>query len=169
VLINYKRQIYLKEELIKKAKEKGIDVEDLIISALSKEDPQESVKLRMELAEKYMTEALEHLKKGDAIQASEKAYKVAEEVIKAFAEKFNLPEYQQALKEGRWYTYLLGKASNALANKLGNWVLDGWSNAYFLHVWGFHEAKLTTADITSYINRVKEMLNEAKKNKVLIE
>ena len=43
--------------------------------------------------------ALEHLKKGDAIQASEKAYKVAEEVIKAFAEKFNLPEYQQALRK----------------------------------------------------------------------
>jgi len=27
------------EELIKKAEEKGIDVEDLIISAMSKEDP----------------------------------------------------------------------------------------------------------------------------------
>ncbi|BDB99786.1 hypothetical protein SACC_28030 [Saccharolobus caldissimus] len=74
-----------------------------------------------------------------------------------------MAEYQQSLKEGRWYTYLLGKASNALAGKLGNWVLDGWSSAYFFHVWGFYEAKLTTADITSYIDRVKEMLNEAKK------
>lgn len=119
--------------------------------------------MRMELAEKYMAEALEYLNKGDAIQASEKAYKVAEEVVKALAEKYNLAEYQQSLKEGRWYTYLLGKASNTLAGKVGNWVLDGWSSAYFLHVWGFYEAKLTTADITSYIDRVKEMLNEAKK------
>jgi hypothetical protein len=41
--------------------------------------------------------------------------------------------------------------------------LDRWSIAYFLHVWGFHEAKLTTSDITSYLNRVKEMLEEAKR------
>lgn len=150
------------EELIRKAEEKGIDVEDLIILALSKEDPQEGIKLRMDLAERYMAEALEYLKKGDVIQASEKAYKVAEEVVKALAEKYNLIEYQQALKD-RWYTYLLGKASNSLANKLGNWVLDGWSSAYFLHVFGFHEAKLTTVDITSYVDKVKEMLNEAKK------
>lgn len=88
------------EELIRKAEEKGIDVEDLIILALSKEDPQEGIKLRMELAEKYMAEALEYLNKGDAIQASEKVYKVAEEVVKALAEKYNLAEYQQSLKEG---------------------------------------------------------------------
>jgi PaREP1/PaREP8 domain containing family protein len=64
------------EELIRKAEEKGINVEDLIIFALSKEDPREGVKLRLILAEKYMTEAEEYLKKGDATQASEKAYKV---------------------------------------------------------------------------------------------
>ncbi|MFP3203425.1 MAG: PaREP1 family protein, partial [Sulfolobus sp.] len=74
------------EELIKKAEEKGIDVEDLIIFALSKEDPSEGIKMRIELAKKYMAEAEEYLKKGDAVQASEKAYKVAEEVLKALAE-----------------------------------------------------------------------------------
>ena len=151
------------EELIKWAEEKGIDVEELILSALSRVDPKESIKLRIELAEKYMAEAFKYLSKGDAVQASEKAYKAAEGVVKALSEKFNLPEYQQAVKEGRWYTYTLGKASSTLSTKLGNWVLDGWSSAYFLHVWGFHEAKLTTSDITSYLNRVKEMLEEAKK------
>ncbi|BFI75696.1 PaREP1 family protein [Sulfurisphaera ohwakuensis] len=151
------------EELIKKAEEKGIDVEDLIISALSKDDPKEGIKLRLMLAERFMNEVDEYLKKGDPIQASEKAYKVAEEVVKALSEKFNLPEHQQAVKEGRWYAYLLGKASNSLAIKLGSWVSDGWSNAYFLHVWGFHEAKLTVDDLTSYVRRIREMLNEAKK------
>jgi len=58
------------DELIKKAEEKGIDVEDLIISAMSKEDPQGGIKLRLELAMKYMAEAEEYLKKGDAVQAS---------------------------------------------------------------------------------------------------
>jgi PaREP1/PaREP8 domain containing family protein len=110
-----------------------------------------------------MAEAFKYLDKGDAVQASEKAYKAADEVVKALSEKFNLPEYQRAVKEGRWYIYTLGKASSTLSTKLGNWVLDRWSIAYFLHVWGFHEAKLTTSDITSYLNRVKEMLEEAKR------
>jgi hypothetical protein len=151
------------EKLIKRAEEKGIDVEELILSALSRVDLKESIKFRIELAEKYMAEAFKYLDKGDAVQASEKAYKAAEEVVKALSEKFNLPEYQRAVKEGRWYNYMLSKASSTLSTKLGYWVLDGWSSAYFLHVWGFHEAKLTTSDNTSYLNRVKEMLEEAKR------
>jgi Archaeal PaREP1/PaREP8 family. len=79
----------------------GIDIEDLIITAMSRKDPQEGIKLRLTLARKYASEAEEYLKKGDSVQASEKVYKVAEEVIKALSEKFNLPEYQQAVKEGR--------------------------------------------------------------------
>jgi len=151
------------EELVRKAEEKEINVEDLIISAIAKKDPQEGLRIRLELAEKYMNEMEDYLKKGDAVQASEKAYKVAEEIVKALAEKFNTSEYQQFIKEGRWHTYLLGKASNTLASKVGDWILNGWSNAYFLHVWGFHEAKLSVNDITSYINKVREMFEEAKK------
>jgi hypothetical protein len=151
------------EELVRKAEEKGINVEDLIISAIAKKDPQEGLRIRLELAEKYMNEMEDYLKKGDAVQASEKAYKVAEEIVKALAEKFNTSEYQQFIKEGRWHTYLLGKASNTLASKVGDWILNGWSNAHFLHGWGFHEAKLSVNDMTSYINKVREMFEEAKK------
>ena len=122
------------EELVRKAEEKGINVEDLIISAIAKKDPQEGLRIRLELAEKYMNEMEDYLRKGDAVQASEKAYKVAEEIVKALAEKFNTSEYQQFIKEKRWHTYLLGKASNTLAIKVGDWILNGWSNAYFLHV-----------------------------------
>jgi hypothetical protein len=150
------------EEIVKRLRERGIDVEDVLIAALARQDPQESVKLRISLAERYMAECEKYLK-GDPVQASEKAYKAAEEVAKALAEKFGVPELQTALKEGRWYAYLLGKASNTLARMLGGWIADGWSNAYFLHVWGFHEAKLAVEDMTYYVNRVREMLNEAKK------
>lgn len=52
------------EELVKKAEEMGIDVEDLIITALSRKDPQEGIKLRLTLARKYMAEAEEYLKRG---------------------------------------------------------------------------------------------------------
>jgi PaREP1/PaREP8 domain containing family protein len=98
----------------------GTDVEDLIITAMSRKDPQEGLKLKLTLARKYMAEAEEHLKKGDPVQASEKAYKVAEEVIKALSEKFNLQEYQQAVKEGRLYAYTLGSASASLSKTLVN-------------------------------------------------
>jgi hypothetical protein len=151
------------EELIKRLEEKGINVEDLLINALAKEDPQEGIKLRVSLAEKYMSEAEEYVKKGDVVQASEKVYKVAEEVIKALSEKFNLQEYQQAIREGRWYTYLLVSASEVLSTKLGDWVIDGWSSAYILYVWGFHEGKLPINRIEGYISKVRKMLEEAKK------
>ncbi|ACP49422.1 conserved hypothetical protein [Sulfolobus islandicus Y.N.15.51] len=52
------------EELIKRTEEKGIDVKELILSALSRIDPKESIKLRIELAEKYMAEGEEYLKRG---------------------------------------------------------------------------------------------------------
>ncbi|MBB5254253.1 PaREP1 family protein [Sulfurisphaera ohwakuensis] len=151
------------EELIKKAEEKGINVEDLIILALSKLDPNEGVKIRLELAEKYLSEAKDYLSKGDAIQASEKAYKTAEEIVKALAEKFNLPEYQQAIKEGRWYTYNLGHAAAKLSLKLGDWVKAGWNSAYVLHVWGFHEAKFDLDTVKIMISDIERMIREARK------
>jgi len=151
------------EEVIKKAEEKGINVTDLILMELSKKDPSEAIKIRLDLAKKYMAEAEEYLKKNDAVQASEKAYKVAEEVVKALSEKFNTQEYQQAVKEGRWYTYTLGESASILSEKLGDWVLEGWSNAYFLHVWGFHEGKLKVEYVSRYINPIKRMLEEAEK------
>ncbi|ADX82074.1 PaREP1 family protein [Saccharolobus islandicus] len=147
------------EDLIKKAEEYDIDINDLIIDAISRKDPKEAINLRIELAKKYIAEAEDYLKKGDAVQASEKAYKTAEEIVKALAEKFNIPEYQQASKEGRWYTYWLASAVNRLAKDLGDWILNGWNSAYILHVWGFHEVKLSTSDITEYLRKVKEMLD----------
>ncbi|MFP3173862.1 MAG: PaREP1 family protein [Vulcanisaeta sp.] len=151
------------EELIKRAEDMGINVEDVLISLISRNDPKEEIKLRLELARKYMRECEEYLKNGDAAQASEKAYKVAEELIKALAEKFNLEEYQKALKEGRWYTYLLVSASSKLSQKLGDWVLSGWDAGYTLHVWGFHEAKLTVSDIIPRVEKIRKMLEESEK------
>ena len=150
------------EELIKRAKEKGIDVEDVLLREIAKNDPKEGIKLRLEIAEKYMNEAYDYLKKGDSIQASEKAYKVAEEVVKALAEKFNISEYKQASAEGRWYTYLLASATNELSMRLGDWVADGWNAGYVLHVWGFHEGKLSVDKITVNVEKVKKMLEKAK-------
>ncbi len=153
------------EELIRVAEERGIDVEDLIINAIRSRsnDPTESIRIRLELARRFMTEAREYMSKGNSIQASEKAYKAAEEVVKALAEKYGLPEHHQAIKEGKWYTHQLSTAANKLSRILGNWVLNGWSSAYLLHVWGFHEAKLGVDDIIGYVDEVERMVKEAEK------
>ena len=124
-------------ELIKKLIERGIDVNDLLLDALSVKDPNESSIERIKLAEKCMMEYEKYASKGDAVQASERAYRAAEKVVKALAEKFRTKEYERFLAEGRWYTYLLGMASKTLANRLGYWVVDGWNAAYDLHVWVF--------------------------------
>ena len=150
-------------ELIRKAKEKGTDVEDVLLTPISEEDPSEGVSIRLGMAEKFLKEAEEYIREGDPVQASEEAYKVAEEVVKALAEEFRLPEHEEALREGRWTAYSIGKAANRLSEKLGMWVVNGWSDAFYLHVWGFHERKLSVDDIKQYFDGVKEMFIEAKK------
>ncbi|BFH72098.1 hypothetical protein SJAV_00420 [Sulfurisphaera javensis] len=65
---------------------------------------------------------------------SEKAYKVAKEIVKALAEKFNTSEYQQYLKEGRLYTYTLGNVAYNLSKTLGGWLNKGWITAYYLRI-----------------------------------
>ncbi|GAB6943807.1 PaREP1 family protein [Vulcanisaeta sp. JCM 14467] len=150
-------------ELIRKLIERGIDINDLLLDALSVKDPNESSIERIKLAEKYMMEYEEYASKGDAVQASEKAYKAAEEIVKALAERFRTREYERFLAEGRWYTYLLSMASKTLASRLGDWVVDGWNAAYDLHVWGFHEGRLTMDYVRVGAEKVKKMLNETRR------
>ena len=52
------------EELIRKAEEKGIDVEEVLIQLIFKDDPDGEVKFRLEIAKKYMAEAEDYVKKG---------------------------------------------------------------------------------------------------------
>jgi hypothetical protein len=90
-------------------------------------------------AEKYFAEAKEYVGKGDSVQASEKMYKVVEECIKALAQHYNMLEHEVAVKEGRWWTQLLGKAARGLSRTLNEpRITDVWARAYDIHVWGFH-------------------------------
>jgi hypothetical protein len=57
----------------------GIDAEDLIITAMSRKDPQEGV---LTLARKYMAEAEEYLKKGDSIQFLKKCIRSLRKLLK---------------------------------------------------------------------------------------
>ena len=153
--------------IYEKVREKGLDIEDLVLYALmsaAQLDPGELAKARLELAEKYLNETREYVGKGDAIQASERAYKAVEECVKALAEKYNTPEYQQAIKEGRWFTYLLGRAARTLSIKLSEpRIVDAWSRAYDLHVWGFHEGKYGIDDVRTDLPLIEWFVDYVKR------
>ena len=148
-------------ELLREVERRGLDIVDIIIGAIERVDLSSGIKLRVDLAMKYLNESRSYMEKGDAVQASEKAYKAVEEVIKALAERYNTPEYQEAVREGGWFTYILQRASNTLSTILGEWVAMGWASAYAVHVWGFHEGKLSTKDLTTYVKIIEETINKA--------
>ena len=143
--------ITIPKKIIDKAKELKIDVESIAIEAILRElklNPNEEAEAHLELAKKYMDEAKIYMEKGDAIQSSEKFYKVVEECIKTIAQQLNIPEVAKAKKYGRWFTWLLDKAARRIARELNEYrVKSVWDAAYSLHIWGFHESKLNINDI----------------------
>ncbi|MFP3280383.1 MAG: PaREP1 family protein, partial [Vulcanisaeta sp.] len=107
--------ISVPRRLIDALEENGLSIVDAITIVLGNRlDPHEIARARIELAEKYLEEAKDYINKKDAVQASEKMYKVVEECIKALAETLNTPETQEARKNGRWFTWLLGSAARSV-------------------------------------------------------
>ncbi len=102
---------------------------------------------RIELIERLLYEAEDYLRRGDPVQSSEKLYKAAEECVKTLAERFDLKEVKEAESKGRWTVTLLEKAVRKLTDALGIDVEVGWAEANYLHVWGFHEARLDVEDV----------------------
>jgi hypothetical protein len=107
----------------------------------------EEVLKYIEIAERFLVEGRELIDK-DPVQASEKLYKAAEEVVKVLAIALNLPEARKAIESGGWWSKLLEKTAQSVAKALGvkEFIL-WWNTAYKLHVDGFHETKLSSEDI----------------------
>ncbi|NPB01057.1 MAG: superfamily I DNA and RNA helicase and helicaseubunit [Crenarchaeota archaeon] len=159
--------IYVPRSLYEKAREKGIDVQDLVISILREKlglDPRDVAEAHVELAERYLEEAKQYLEKGDPVQASEKLYKVVEECIKALAESLDVPEAGKAREFGRWFAWLLDKAARRISKILNEEkIFATWTRAYDLHVWGFHEAKLDIEDVRLDLPYVEWLLEYTRK------
>ena len=158
--------IRLPRKLAMEAKRRGYDIEALAVDAVIGKlnlDPKEEVDARIEVAEHFLEEARKYVEKGDPVQASEKIYKVAEECIKALAIKFKMPEVEEAKREGRWWTKLLARASAKLSSILNEPViLHGWSTAYNLHVWGFHEVALDLDSVKASLPTIEQLLAKTK-------
>nr|MCG2886189.1 PaREP1 family protein [Vulcanisaeta sp.] len=100
----------------------------------------------------------------DPVQASEKLYKAAEEVVKALAMHYRLDDVLSRVdKRGRWTVTELEKAVLRISKHLGDWVRAVWDEANYLHVWGFHEAKLDSEDVRARLPDIERMVREAEK------
>jgi len=158
--------IVIPEKIAKKAKESGLDIEALVLELLVERlslDPKEEIMLHLELSKRYLEEG-EKLIDIDAVQACEKLYKAVEEAVKAFAKHLDMKEILAKVKErGRWTVTDLEKVVRASAKRIDRDVLIGWGEANYLHVWGFHEAKLDADAVRTrlpYIKRIIEILEK---------
>jgi hypothetical protein len=120
--------------------------------------------------ERHASSALRYLEEGkglvdkDPVQASEKLYKAAEETVKALAIRFGLGEVLKRVSErGRWTVTELEKAVSRISESLGEWFDAAWDAANYLHVWGFHEAKLDVEDVKKRLPRIERAVLEALK------
>lgn len=155
--------IYISERLYEKllsvAKNSGLGVEEIIIKLLSRElgvelDPLEEVELHLRLSEKLLAEAEELLRKGDYIQASEKAWGAAAHVVKALA-----------AKEGRKLESHsdLWRFVSELATKLGDKELRYlWRTANALHQ-NFYEGWMPPEEVVYSIEDVKVFVEKLRK------
>ncbi|MDT7886130.1 MAG: PaREP1 family protein [Thermoproteota archaeon] len=122
-----------------------------------------STETHLELSAKYLDEGKSLIDK-DPIQASEKLYKAAEEVVKALTIYFNLSDIIEKVDERkRWTVAELDKASRMISEKLGKWFRNSWDAAWALHVWGFHEAKLDSESVRDRLQDIEKMVMEAQK------
>ncbi len=114
----------------------------------------------MELALKYLEEG-RRLIDRDPVQASEKLYKAVEEVVKALMMYYRLNDILDRVNErGRWTVTELEKAVETISERLGEWFRVAWDEANYLHVWGFHEAKLDADAIKVRQSNIEKMVKK---------
>jgi len=148
----------LKEE----SEKLGVSVEELIVEALSKFlneplEPSERVEVHLKLCEKYLEEAEVLLSKGDYVQASEKAWGAAAQIVKALAARegrelrshVSLWQFIDELAEkfqDREIRYLWRTANTLHQNFYENWMPP-------------REVSYAIEDVKRFVERLRELLS----------
>jgi hypothetical protein len=77
----------------------------------------------LELAERFLEEGKALMDK-DPIQASEKFYKAAEEVVKTLTVYYNLSDILKTIeRKGRWTVTELEEAVELISQRVGEWFI----------------------------------------------
>lgn len=115
----------------------------------------ESINL-LSASDVLIREADELLEKGDIVQASEKYYKAAEEAIKLLVKTLNLKDIIEKVKVNRrWTSSLLFDAARRISPEM--YVI--WVDAWYLHIYGFHEMKLDYYEAKKLSKSVHEIID----------
>jgi len=158
--------LMIPRKVAEELKKRNLDPEPLIVdflASLLELDPQAAAESHLELAVRYLEEGRK-LIDTDPVQASEKIYKAAEEVVKALTIHFNLKDILEDVeKSGRWSVGKLEKAVLSISDKVGDWFRSSWDTAWALHVWGFHEAKFDAEDVRRRLPSIDRMVTEAQR------
>ncbi|MCW3134711.1 MAG: PaREP1 family protein [Methanophagales archaeon] len=122
-------------------------------------EPEGVVITSVEEVKRFLNEGKELLEKDELVQACEKIYKAAEDAMKILAKEYTPEVYDVAEKNGKWLASLLREAVRKIEDRLGEDVGRGWYAAWFLHVEGFHERRLSKEDITWGLKHVKKLVD----------
>ena len=115
---------------------------------------------RVKLMERFLEEG-KRLVDEDPVQASEKLYKAAEEAVKQLAHSLKVEDVLKLVEErGRWTVTDLERVIRRLRS-LEPSVVGWWDNANYLHVWGFHEAKLDSESVKIRLPSVEKIVKLA--------
>jgi hypothetical protein len=155
--------LQLPKKIEKKLKEEvertGISEEELIIEALSKFlnepiDPETKAEIHLKLSEKYIKDAEEFLTKKDFVQASEKAWGAATQIVKALAAK----EGKELINNGELHRYV-AELSKEKGDKE---IMKFWFSATSLHQ-NFYENWFPEESVRSAIEDVKNFIEKLRK------
>jgi hypothetical protein len=147
--------------LREEAEKAGVSEEELVLEALSKFlneplDPETKSELHLKLSEKYLKDAEEFLAKGDYVQASEKAWGAASQIVKALAAREG--------RELRSHRELHNYVAELSRKKKDREIIRCWLTATSLHQ-NFYEnwlpgeaVRSAVEDIKAFIEKLSQLL-----------
>jgi hypothetical protein len=109
----------------------------------------------------FLDEGRRYIEIGDAVPASEKLYKAAEEAVKSLSRLYAPEVYNEAKAKDRWTAELLFRAVREIAAELDSGVRHSWNAAWTLHVQGFHEGRLDIDYISGEVKDIEELVKLA--------
>ncbi len=156
-------EIMLGEKLYKKLETEtdkmGVSVEEFITDILSRTlnvplDPGDRVEFHLRLCEKYLHESEELLARGNYVQASEKAWRAAVQIVKALAAREGR-ELRGYAELWRFVDEVAGRLNDVELRRL-------WRTANVLHQ-NFYENWMPPGDVRYAMEDVKEFVGKLRK------
>jgi len=153
----------IEKRLKEEAEKTEVSEEELILEALSKAlneplDPETKVEIHLKLSEKYMKDTEDFLLKKDYVQASEKAWDAAAQMVKALAAK----EGKELRGHASLWEYM-----DELAEKLGDvelrylWRTANTLSQNFYENWmPAREVELAVNDVRTFVMKLKAILSQ---------